>query len=386
MSLADRLESSHGPVAAVARRRTIHALASVAKTAIDRSMLKACTPNSLSRILATQMEATENLPTNDANESTLAALAEHGLRLFRLPVLCAIAVTLAGFLGRVSWTFELASHFRFQCCWFLLIGGAILAVGRHWRFAMLATVFGLVNLALVAPVYFGGRVPAGSKPSLRVMSLNVLTSNRDSNEVLQTIQSTDPDIVFLYEVDEQWMTDLEPLREDYPHQHAVPRPDNFGIVMYSRVNFAAIEVVGLAETPAPTVLAGIDHDDERIVVIGTHVFPPAGERRFRLRNHQLKHLGQIAAECRRPTILVGDLNVTPWSPFFTDLLRQSNLLDSRQGHGNQASWSRYGIGLPIDHCLVSPDVVVHRRWIEPVEGSDHDAVLVDISIHSAAIE
>ena len=58
------------------------------------------------------------------------------------------------------------------------------------------------------------------------------------------------------------------------------------------------------------------------------------------------------------------------------------LLPSRLGFGVQATWpSVYRIPpmmIPIDHCLVSPDVRVVGRRVGPHIGSDHLPVIVEL--------
>ena len=47
-----------------------------------------------------------------------------------------------------------------------------------------------------------------------------------------------------------------------------------------------------------------------------------GWNRARYRNRQLAGLARFISEREGPIILLGDLNVTPWSPYFTDFLRK----------------------------------------------------------------
>jgi len=38
------------------------------------------------------------------------------------------------------------------------------------------------------------------------------------------------------------------------------------------------------------------------------------------------------------------------------------------------------LGIPIDHCLVSPEIIVTKRSVGPSVGSDHYPVIIDFSI------
>ncbi len=63
----------------------------------------------------------------------------------------------------------------------------------------------------------------------------------------------------------------------------------------------------------------------------------------------------------------------PASPYFGDFLKATGLRDSRRGWGWQATWnaSRPLLRIPIDHCLVEPEMHVLNREVGPDIGSDH---------------
>jgi endonuclease/exonuclease/phosphatase (EEP) superfamily protein YafD len=132
----------------------------------------------------------------------------------------------------------------------------------------------------------------------------------------------------------------------------------------------------------PSVIARLKLEGGILNVIGTHPLPPGGRELSWSRDQQLQAVARRAAACEGAVMLLGDLNVTSWSPIFADLLNESGLRDSRRGHGLQPTWPTDNIVLriPIDHCLVSPGVFVHRRWIGQAVGSDHFPVFVEISL------
>jgi endonuclease/exonuclease/phosphatase (EEP) superfamily protein YafD len=78
--------------------------------------------------------------------------------------------------------------------------------------------------------------------------------------------------------------------------------------------------------------------------------------------------------------VVGDLNVTPWSPTFRDLLQAPGLVDTARGRGLRGTWPVClpGMRIPIDHCLVSGDLQVLDRQVGPGVGSDHFPVMADL--------
>jgi endonuclease/exonuclease/phosphatase (EEP) superfamily protein YafD len=79
--------------------------------------------------------------------------------------------------------------------------------------------------------------------------------------------------------------------------------------------------------------------------------------------------------------MVGDFNVTPWSPLFADLLRDSGLADSCRGFGWQPTWPTRlpaMFRIPIDHCLHGAGVAIVDRRVGPEIGSDHLPLLLEL--------
>jgi endonuclease/exonuclease/phosphatase (EEP) superfamily protein YafD len=84
-------------------------------------------------------------------------------------------------------------------------------------------------------------------------------------------------------------------------------------------------------------------------------------------------------------ILFGDLNVTPWSPYFADLLKHGGLKDTSQGRGLFGSWPSWlpGLRIPLDHCLTSPAILVADKRLGPKVGSDHLPMMIDLIVTSS---
>jgi endonuclease/exonuclease/phosphatase (EEP) superfamily protein YafD len=83
-----------------------------------------------------------------------------------------------------------------------------------------------------------------------------------------------------------------------------------------------------------------------------------------------------------PVVVVGDLNITPYSPLFQDWLARTGLTDTRRGRTLSPSWPVQLpiVGVPIDHCVVSHDVVIVRHRRLPAFGSDHYPILAELAL------
>ena len=92
-----------------------------------------------------------------------------------------------------------------------------------------------------------------------------------------------------------------------------------------------------------------------------------------------------AADPRTPTILAGDFNATQDHAAFRRILGTGLADAARQaGHGRTASWparTAAVVGTPIDHVLLSPDFTATGARFLRVTGSDHRALVVDLTLH-----
>lgn len=83
-----------------------------------------------------------------------------------------------------------------------------------------------------------------------------------------------------------------------------------------------------------------------------------------------------------PSILAGDLNCTPWSYKFYELMKNTSLKDSEKGFGYQPSWSTFH-WMPlfcIDHLLSSREITAVKRYSGPYVGSDHLPVITVLNL------
>ena len=305
----------------------------------------------------------------------LAALAAAGV------VVLVGTATLAAFFGRRGWRWELLTHFRVQYFWALTLAAVVLAALRHRRLALVPLALAAVNLALIVPLYFGPGVPK-SGASARALSLNIHFRNHDHLPTVELIGREAPDIVLIVELTPEWVAALKPIELEYPHTKLLPRNNSAGIGIYSRRPFDEITIRDLPGSLLPVIVARVTLEAGSLTFIGAHTASPVRRAFFAYRNDEMAEIARLAAAVQGPVVLMGDLNCTSWSPYFGDLLRVSGLRDSRYGFGVEGSWPSLPLPLriPIDHCLVSPELgIVHRR-IGRAVGSDHRPVIVDFTI------
>ena len=297
-------------------------------------------------------------------------------------MLCGVA-TLTGFLGKLWWLLELTSHFPLHLAVASGLFTGIWALKRRWRWTFFSGVVTTINSLLVLALFRPVNQPApASGQQLRLVSVNVHTANPHIELVLDFLQKVDADVVLLMEVDQRWMDALASLSNRYPEIIAEPRSDNFGIALLNRVAATNSAVIYLGEDEVPTIRTTLLINGQTVTLLGTHPLPPGSAEYSRLRNDQLRAIAAKVRESSAPTIVLGDLNATPWSPYFRELLRASGLRNTSQGRGLHGSWpAGLPVGrIPLDHCLVSPSLHVLDRQLGPEVGSDHLPVVIDLQI------
>lgn len=312
-------------------------------------------------------------------------ISEHPWRGFlarraRFLVLLSAAVTLAGWLGAFHWFLELFSHF---VAWYAL-GSLVLAVflaliGRH-RWAAAAGLLCILQVAAPLSWYLpSGATPAGPT-HCRVLLANVLSVNQDTASFLALVKEVDPDIICVQEVTERWQRELAPLEAEYTVHAEAPRPDNFGIALFSRLPGPLPEFIYGGEAANSLVLKATVVGRE-VALLNLHAVPPMGRRMSDLRRQELDRARQWLDAQTGPAILMGDLNLTMYSPVYRDLVHGSALKNARAGHGPLGTWPS-GVPilrLPLDQCLVKGLDVVDCRTVY-IPGSDHRGLVVDIAL------
>ena len=297
--------------------------------------------------------------------------------------LCAVAAAI-GLMGKWHWFAELFTNFPLQYAGGLLVSGCGLVVLGKKTTGKMFLALGCLNLYFVLPIYLptANGVSKASGPATRILLSNVLTTNPNKDLALKTYQTSDADILVLLEFDHEWQKACrEKLSRDYPFQLERPQNDNFGMACYSKLSPKTFEVIGLGRYSLMAMLLEFEIEGAPLTLIAAHPLPPVREANARDRNLYLSEIAELAAG-KPNVVLVGDLNLTPYSPYFKDLIRSGQLQDSRQGFGIGASFptDSWLLRIPIDHVLVGEKVSVADRKILRSIGSDHFPIQIDVFI------
>ncbi|MFK7891267.1 MAG: endonuclease/exonuclease/phosphatase family protein [Granulosicoccus sp.] len=221
-------------------------------------------------------------------------------------------------------------------------------------------------------------------PVIKILSSNVLMTNRQAEPLKKLVLEHKPDILVTLESDQWWQDELDTLNQ-FPHRIACPLDNLYGMHVYSRFELLNSQIHYRVEDDKPSMSMQVrinKHNDVAMHVM--HPAPPApGENAESTeRDVELIMLARELQGHTQPTIVAGDLNDVAWSAT-TRLLRQiSGLHDPRIGRGVFNTFHAHFrfIRWPLDHVFVSS----HFRLIDlqtlPDIGSDHFPLLAELAL------
>lgn len=299
--------------------------------------------------------------------------------------------TILGFFGSHFFLFDVFSQFRLQ----YLVAGLIFFIIFLLFNSYIKTpkwIFILIFFLIIANAYFifpwlnfNETEYLTEKNEIKVSLMNVLTSNDGYTSVLKNINKNEPDIIFLEEVNSEWLKHMSQLDKKYPYSIKHPREDNFGIAFYSKFPFKSTKIVFWGDFDIPVITSTIKTQHQEIQIIGMHTTPPTSQDYFINRNKMFSDLANFVKKEDIPTLIIGDLNTTMYSSSYKKLIKESKLINARKNFGLIPSWSPKFSGknkiildkfgemaiIPIDHVLHNSKIEIKSFKTDKSIGSDH---------------
>ena len=307
----------------------------------------------------------------------------------------AVAGTVMGCGARQHWIADAAVQFRVQYL-ILLVPSVALWIGKRFCIRSIAGGLALaVNSWLVVPYFIlpsratppTHAMSDTNDPALRLVMLNVLRTNEEIQDTLKEVVDENADFVFLMEVAPAWSSQLEDLKDRYPYQTLLCRKDYTGVAFLSMHPWNSLEVVDTSDANPPLefIFPRLGNQPAGFRLIATHPLPPFGSHLTSSRDRQLSTL---AKRCRvnLASLLIGDFNLTPWSPRFHQVLKVGKLRDVSLGCGISPTLAPLPTvmgGLKVDHVLADSRVTIEDFRLGSSAHSDHKRVIVDFRIREA---
>lgn len=227
---------------------------------------------------------------------------------------------------------------------------------------------------------------------LRILSGNLKNGEADPQAFAELVQAWRADVVAVQELSPN---QAEALARVLPHGRLEPADDYLGMGIVLR-HPAALDRVSLGHRDAR--IARLDPDswpglDRPLEIVNVHIQSPvsrASGSPWQRRRHQIRGLCAYLDASNGPRVVLGDFNATPAWPVYWRVAERLEDLASSHARGRAAlparTWSPRIGGVPllrIDHCF-GDGVVVEAFEVVEICGSDHRALVVDVSLATAS--
>jgi endonuclease/exonuclease/phosphatase (EEP) superfamily protein YafD len=301
-----------------------------------------------------------------------------------------IVLLLARFVFQLDWWWLLLAYngapYLFIPVLIGIVAGIIL---RQRQLAAIYLLLGVVGVLWVLlpmlPPFFA---PAPEGTALRLLTFNVFPENRDLPAAETWLLEQDADVIAVQELNGE----LPALVDAYPHHATQER----GFLLVSRFPIVENETITLGEQIQQRVV--LDIDGTQVTLYNLHLIMPLDEDESKplllrydesRRNAQIRELlGYLENESGR-LLVVGDFNMSEWSPVYGSLRAALNDAYRASAAGIGATWPG-GASEELDDVLpplVRLDYVFYRGAIQPTSalvgnslGSDHLPLIVDLRL------
>jgi endonuclease/exonuclease/phosphatase (EEP) superfamily protein YafD len=309
--------------------------------------------------------------------------------VFAAVVLVAILLlSVVGNLHSVPWQLAWYSNPRGHLLVFSAVIALFFLLRRNWPLFCVAVSCVALNLLVLAPFYFPRTVEIQPSTTISIALLNTNQGRAD----ISALQDGDHDFIFLQEVTSDLSESLPMLLPAYEIVRTHPLSNTHGSTILVRKDSSAeivsSELIHLPEgNSRPLLTTEVKVGRNLIQLLNLHIIRPHHAWADNYQRIELAAAAEWSHSIQEQTdhevIIVGDLNTTPWSPRFRQLLWDGKLHDSLLGFGLQNSWPGtlpLILGIPIDHALHSKNIATIDRSTSAIAGTDHALLSVTLGM------
>lgn len=298
----------------------------------------------------------------------------------------------AGLLAGYYWLFDLFINFKLP----YLVAALVLAVAallfkhRWWALAMLALAGTIVvETQLIYTTPFG--TPPAVQPNLTIVQYNKYYYEHDISRINDWLRKpeNDFDVVILNESAPEIFGALETQLSDvFPHQFPHKYLESFNdISVLSKWPFT-INPMPMRRGDKTYNISKITLSKDGlppVTIYAYHTQTPVGPNDAALRNFELETFAAtVRGDHQSRTIMVGDWNITPWSPHFKDMLSLTRMNYQNYGLLPQATFPAYMklnmLQMPIDHILFDDHFDLVSISKGPSHSSDHHSLIARLRV------
>jgi vancomycin resistance protein VanJ len=234
-----------------------------------------------------------------------------------------------------------------------------------------------------------------SASKFRLMSFNVLFSNKNYPKIIQSIRSSNPDLIGIQEVQPHHLAALKQALTEYPYSVFHPVPKFHNIALFSRFPIESITIL-----PAQSIERGmsvvVKIQGHPLTVIVAHLTPnyvepvPFAEytkllqSRYTSRAGEIEYLHQYIRSNPHQSIVLCDCNLTNTAQAYPQMAQELSDSFAEVGWGFGHTFQGEDWKFPLQRL----DYIWHTNRLTAVDahvgtdgGSDHLPLLADFNFH-----
>lgn len=274
----------------------------------------------------------------------------------------------------------------------ILIGLLITLLLRSQRLIGVYALVTLVGALWILPPLIPASSPSDAEGTVfDIISFNFFPDNTRPDDAVEWISAYAPDIIALQELPTD-ISMLEPFELAYPY--SAVDSERAESAIYSQYPIIESEIIDLALSPVQRLV--LDVNGQAVAVYNVHVFMPLNDREADwtiLRYDEARRDADLDALLARineellPVILIGDLNMTEWSPKYHAFAELLNDAYRTSSWGIGATWPAsasedFAGGYPrlfrIDYVWTSESIEAVSAFVGSNLGSDHLPLRVEL--------
>lgn len=236
--------------------------------------------------------------------------------------------------------------------------------------------------------------------SLAILTYNTnnFESRKDEQKILNFVKDKNADVVFFQEFSS---INYKYLIDDYPYMFKsnIITPFKSVLAVFSKYPIKSSGVIEFSESKNNSIYADILVNDELIRFYNLHLESfglglPSNDKNEPYLKHLFKKVTKTRSKQKEQveivlnhaqifngkTIIGGDFNSTQFSSTYSNLLKDGKDTFIEKGNGLGSTYSLKGYPLRLDYVLVDKNVDVLSHEIFELGYSDHEPVMVRLSL------
>ena len=219
--------------------------------------------------------------------------------------------------------------------------------------------------------------------SLKVMSVNVRFENENFAAINNLIKEENADVLILIELSSQIYGKIkDTINADYPYKSKTSSFYGYNQI-FSKFPVIASADISASENNIGYLKAEIAAKDKTYRIYAAHANPPLTQESFAFRNQYLQTLARdINQELSGNLIVAGDFNVSPWSYYYQQFLKDTDfkIHNFSLSKGIILTWyfDPPVLASHLDYIFLGQNIVDLDFKTRSLEGSDHNALIATL--------